>query len=107
MAGSLDADAAAKNIAVVCKCCVDRRKVITQGILRSKPASFLAGAQLKFPFVSNDGSVEHMWCTIHSIEGDKVIGQLNNHPIGLYRGGLKCGDRVVRKLNQATDFDVR
>ena len=83
MAGSLDADAAAKNIAVVCKCCVDRRKVITQGILRSMPVGVLTSAQVKFPFVSNDGSVEHMWCTIRFIEGDKVIGQLDNHPIGL------------------------
>lgn len=59
---------------------------------------------VKSPFPTKDGSSEHMWVQVRSIDGEKITGELDNDPVDDV--GLKAGDSVTLKLADVEDWIV-
>lgn len=59
----------------------------------SLPLEWFIGRNVKMAFQSRTSRPEHMWVAITHIDGDYLIGTLNNIPS--YVDGVSLGERVV------------
>lgn len=58
-----------------------------------RPLEWFVGRCVKMAFQSAESGVEHMWVNITHVEGDNLVGSLDNHPVLVTHVGY--GDRVV------------
>ena len=63
-----------------------------EGEYDDRPLEWFVGRAVKMAFGSAGGSAEHMWVAVTGVEGDRLVGELDNDPVGVPQ--LKCGDRV-------------
>ena len=62
------------------------------------------GRFIKMAFQSEKSRVEHMWVRVTNVDGDYLIGELDNDP--LFVTHVKCGDRVVLSRVQIEAVDL-
>ncbi len=79
------------NIITVCNDCVEKRK-------KQVVHNYKIGDLIKKRFVSKDGERELMWVIIKEIYPEKIIGILDNKPLGDFE--IKCGDQVEVKKTE-------
>lgn len=59
---------------------------------------------VKVPFPVRGGGAEHMWVQVSRIEGEKVVGVLDNEPD--HDVGVRCGDQVTVRKADVEDWIV-
>lgn len=59
---------------------------------RYLPLTYFVGRCVKVPFESEDNPIEYMWVRVTGIDGDKLVGTLDNEPFLDTR--LRYGDTV-------------
>ena len=57
-----------------------------------RPLGWFVGRTVKVAFAAAGGTAEHMWVEVTGVDGDRLVGALDNHPVIV--PDLKCGDRV-------------
>lgn len=69
-----------------------------------KKAESLVGKFVKKGFATGlpkgEPQVEHMWVDVQRVEGEELVGLLNNDPLVV---PLRCGDTVRVKLSEVED----
>lgn len=53
---------------------------------------------------SDEMGVEHMWVSVYSVEGDSVLGTVDNDPIKIQK--KQFGDSVIVNIRDIGDFSV-
>lgn len=84
------------NTMMICKCCSEKRKALTQEDIEEKLMTALKDGHffIKVAF-AEDASVEHMWVKVSAADFDakKVGGILDNDPVLIQQ--CKAGDKVI------------
>ncbi|MFA5401726.1 MAG: DUF2314 domain-containing protein [Dehalococcoidia bacterium] len=60
------------------------------------------GDSIKKRFAEDGAAPEHMWVIVTSIAGDKLVGTLDNDPVGMT--SIKYGDRVELDITEVEDI---
>lgn len=63
-----------------------------EGEYDDRPLDWFVERGVKIAFAAAGGWPEHMWVAVTGVDGDRLVGELDNHPVGV--PDLKCGDRV-------------
>ena len=62
------------------------------------------GAQVKLVFLPDEGIGERMWVSVTEVDGDRMVGLLDNDPAGIV--GLLAGDRVEFERRHVLDVET-
>ncbi len=78
------------NIIGICPDCSDQRR---KDFHEENPECNLTPGDYIKVAVQDDGETEHMWFKVLFIDGDKIVGQLDNYPV------------VVTNISYGDDFE--
>lgn len=82
-----------------------RATVGTLSTLMDELAEFNLPVLAKIGYEKDDGDGgEHMWFTVHGIEGESIDGTLEVQPFGISR--MKQGDRGLHPVSQLTEWSI-
>lgn len=88
------------NTEGICACCVTSRWLEWQRA--NKDTKIVPGDFVKIAFYAPNDGQEHMWVRVNAVNGDKIVGQLDNDPVLIE--DLKCGDKVELDRIQIEDL---
>lgn len=63
------------------------------------------GALVKLVFLPDEGIGERMWVLVTEVDGDRMVGVLDNDPAAIM--GLLAGDRIEFERRHVLDLDAR
>jgi uncharacterized protein YegJ (DUF2314 family) len=81
-----------ENMGRIHKECAIERKRLCQKMIKNVDLEKLIGYHVKKVFLTEDGRGEHMWVKVKMVEGDSLIGELDNDP--MICKNIECGDTV-------------
>lgn len=81
-----------------------RKTVEVFGKLREEFERYEFPAIAKMAYENQSGGHEHLWFTVHGVEGDTIDATLENEPFDI--PSLKAGDRGKHSIERLTDWMI-
>lgn len=81
-----------------------RKTVAVFEKLRREFEQYEFPAIAKIAYENQSGGNEHLWFTVHGVEGDTIDGTLENEPFDI--PGMKAGDRGKHPIERLSDWTV-
>ena len=78
--------------------------IVPDSLYTKKPLHWFVGRNVKTSFQSADSRAEHMWVNVRGVEGDYLVGTLDNDPVWVNH--LQHGDRVALRRTQIEAVDL-